>query len=320
MVKEDYRGRPLISVVMPVYNGEHYLREAIDSILDQTFTDFEFIIIDDGSTDRSAKIIRGYNDARIRFVRQDNAGLPAALNKGIELSSGKYIARMDADDISYPERLFIQFNYLRRNPDVVVLGGAAILMDEGGNDICKMIPPISGVDIKNKLPETPFIHPSVVFLKQCFFEAGRYPESLKYAPEDAALFNKMSKLGVFANIPQPLIGYRLTPQSLSLRNGLNKKLLDRAVRKELDGTLTETECLVLERKAKNIPLQMKKAAYYSLLAKKYLWDNPQPKKSMVNFVQSIALYPWWLSSYLLLIVSVMVPNKWIVWVYRRLKG
>lgn len=114
---------PIISVIMSVYNGELYLREAIDSILNQTFTQFELIIINDGSKDNSISIIKSYNDKRIVLIDNDgNKGLIYSLNKGIEVSKGKYIARMDADDISLPERLNEQYLFLEKNNQIGVCG------------------------------------------------------------------------------------------------------------------------------------------------------------------------------------------------------
>jgi glycosyltransferase involved in cell wall biosynthesis len=126
---------PLISVVMPVYNAAQYLREAIDSILNQTFRDFEFIIINDGSTDRSLEIIQSYNDDRIRLINQKNTGLAKALNNGIAIAKSDFIARMDADDISIPERLTSQFSFLESNVDVVAVGSNAEVIDKEGNHV-----------------------------------------------------------------------------------------------------------------------------------------------------------------------------------------
>ena len=114
---------PKLSVIMPAYNAEKYIGEAIESILNQTFTDFEFIIIDDGSSDHTADIIKGFHDERIRFIQNEkNSGVANTLNKGLELSQGEYIARMDADDISLPARFEKQVAFMEANPDVAVVG------------------------------------------------------------------------------------------------------------------------------------------------------------------------------------------------------
>jgi glycosyltransferase involved in cell wall biosynthesis len=112
-----------ITVLMPVYNGEKYLREAIDSIFNQTFTDFEFLIVDDGSTDNSVEIINSYQNSRINLVKNDkNEGLVYTLNRGLSLAKGEYIARMDCDDISLPERLKKQIDFLDSNSEIAVVG------------------------------------------------------------------------------------------------------------------------------------------------------------------------------------------------------
>jgi glycosyltransferase involved in cell wall biosynthesis len=133
---------PRISVVMSVYNGEKYLRQAIESILQQTYTDFEFIIIDDGSTDSSREIIQSYDDKRIRLViNEQNIGLTKSLNKGIRLAKGEFIARMDADDISLPQRFEKQVAYLDSHPEVGVLGTYANIIDHRGKIINNIIFP-----------------------------------------------------------------------------------------------------------------------------------------------------------------------------------
>ena len=113
---------PLITVLMPVFNADKYLNIAIDSILSQTFSNFEFLIIDDGSTDKSVEIIQAYTDSRIRFIQNvSNQGISATLNKGISLSTTELIARMDADDICYPERLENQYNFFMADPECALL-------------------------------------------------------------------------------------------------------------------------------------------------------------------------------------------------------
>ena len=127
---------PRVTVLMPVYNAERFLREAIDSILGQSFKHFEFLIIDDGSTDASADIIASYRDSRIRFVRnRTNLGITPTLNKGIALASCELIARMDADDISHPQRLQKQFGYMKRNPECALLSSWARVISEDGKFI-----------------------------------------------------------------------------------------------------------------------------------------------------------------------------------------
>lgn len=129
---------PLISVIMPVYNAEKYLREAIDSILFQTYTNFELLLINDGSTDRSKDIILSYNDKRIRYIENEtNLKLIATLNKGIDLATGEYIARMDADDISSTKRLETQMNYMLKHPNVDLCSTWGYMITEKGDILGK---------------------------------------------------------------------------------------------------------------------------------------------------------------------------------------
>jgi glycosyltransferase involved in cell wall biosynthesis len=127
------RSYPKVSVVMSVYNGEKYLCEAIDSILNQTFENFEFLIVNDGSTDRTLEILQSYRDPRIKVINNErNIGLTASLNKGLKIAKGEYVARMDADDVSFPHRLEQQKAFLDRNPRVAMVGSWAEVIDESG--------------------------------------------------------------------------------------------------------------------------------------------------------------------------------------------
>ncbi len=206
---------PDISVVMSVYNGEKYLREAIKSILNQTFKDFEFIIVNDGSTDKSLEIIKSYNDPRIVFIDQENKGLAAALNVGIKAAKGKYIARMDADDISYSERLKKQIEFMENHPEYVAIGSWANYITDDGEYLymCKM--PIESLSLKSSLPyECPFIHSSVSMRTEIVRAVGGYKDVGRYFyQEDILLWIDLSRIGKFYNILEPLLNFRITPSS-----------------------------------------------------------------------------------------------------------
>lgn len=203
--------RPLFTVLMPVYNGEKYLREAIDSILNQTLTDFEFLIIDDGSKDNSVQIINSYNDARIRLVRNEtNLGISKTLNRGIEMASSEFIARMDADDISYPTRLQKQYDYLIKNPDCALLSTWAKMITEQ-NEHIRTEQYRSRLHYYNLTFECWMYHPTVVFTKSAAKDVGMY--SIPYA-EDFELFWQLSRKYKIACLEEVLVDYRVTDQSL----------------------------------------------------------------------------------------------------------
>ena len=128
---------PKISVLMCVYNDEDWLKNSIDSIVNQTFTDFEFVIVNDGSTDNSLEIINSYSDDRIRIINnEENLGLPKSLNRGLNLCKSELIARMDADDISMNNRLEKQYKYLKKNKEIALIGGQAEYIDSDGSKKC----------------------------------------------------------------------------------------------------------------------------------------------------------------------------------------
>lgn len=210
---------PKVTVLMPVYNGEHYLREAIESILNQSFSEFEFLVIDDGSTDHSAEIVASYNDPRIRVLRNGrNLGLIATLNSGIEIAKGEYIARMDCDDVSLPERLEKQVAYLDENPDCAVIATHVMLMDESGaprgtwSDDAKTA---TYGEIRSFLPKANCIaHPSVMIRTE-ILKRYRYNPA-QTAAEDYDLWLRLCADGVrIEKITEPLLRYRLNPLSVT---------------------------------------------------------------------------------------------------------
>ena len=196
------------SVLMSVYNGEQYLAEAINSILDQTFTDFEFVIINDGSTDSTDDILRSYKDPRIRVFEQSNIGLARSLNRGVSLARGEYIARMDHDDLSMPERLAKQVDFLDTHPEVGIVGAACLFRDEIKGVEWK--PPVHTLDEelrRNLIKGNPFIHTSVMMRKSLLEMVGGYDESYPFA-QDYALWVQLATHTKMANLPDVLVVHR----------------------------------------------------------------------------------------------------------------
>jgi glycosyltransferase involved in cell wall biosynthesis len=201
---------PAVSVVMPVYNGESHLCEAIDSILGQSFVDFEFIIVDDGSTDSSARIVKAYRDPRIRLVQQENSGIAIALNKGIKLARGEYIARMDADDISLPGRLDCQYNYLMNHGETDILGGQAHIIDMHGEVIGDNIKPISQQVIKKAIEYAcPLIHPTYMVRKSVYLELDGYRARFPPCEDYDFLLRALDSGKGIANLDKYLLYYRV---------------------------------------------------------------------------------------------------------------
>lgn len=199
-----------ITVLMPVYNGGKCLKEAVESILSQTFDDFEFLIINDGSTDDTRDILESYNDPRIRLIHTDNNGVATALNMGVEMAKGKYIARMDADDISLPNRLEIEKDYLDRNPDVAVIHGMVDYIDRYGNIIRRNVGVRqSTVDTKWLLLwKTTVIHPTVMIRAEVLRRNNLNYRVETNLAEDFDLWSRLSLVGDFLFLPQVLLRYR----------------------------------------------------------------------------------------------------------------
>jgi len=208
---------PTISVVMSVYNAEKYIDEAILSILNQTYKNFEFIIINDGSTDKSLEIIEKYKnqDERIVLISRENKGLIASLNEGIEKARGKYIARMDADDISLPQRFEEQVKFMEENQDIGVCGTWIEVFGKNRKDsIWKIV--TKHEELKTRLLfSVPVAHPSVIMRKELIEKYNlRYQEQYKHA-EDYKFWLDYSKYTRFTNIPKKLFRYRYLETSVS---------------------------------------------------------------------------------------------------------
>ena len=209
---------PKVNVLMSVYNGEKYLREAIDSILGQTFKDFEFLIINDGSTDKTGEILKSYNDPRIKIINNEkNIGLTKSLNKGLRLARGEYIARQDADDISMPERLKKEVEFLEQNINVGLVGTDYLFINEKGK-VVHFIKCLNGSrELKTKLlGGNQFGHGSVMFRRECAEKIGIYRKEFKYAQDfDFAL--RISEVSDLANITEFLYKWRININSVSVK-------------------------------------------------------------------------------------------------------
>lgn len=203
---------------MSVFNGEKHLRESVESILNQSFTDFEFLIIDDGSKDSTLEILHSYDDSRIKIIRNsENIGLTKSLNIGLELAKGEYIARMDADDICYPKRLEKQVRFLENNKNIGVLGTSRELINDNNEIIGRVFSTGSSIILKwhSLFGSHGIAHPTVMVRKTLIDMAGGYNPKYTYA-QDAELWNKLSMITNFSNLPDILLKYRVNENQISL--------------------------------------------------------------------------------------------------------
>ncbi len=230
-VEVDAINDPVVSVLMSVHNGERYLREAIDSILEQSFTKFEFIIIDDGSSDRSADIINGFEDPRIvRLFNNANHGLAYSLNRGLKKARGLYVARQDADDISLPERLSRQVSFLQAAEAIGLVGTGSRWIDDRGGTVRVWNPPTNPKEIQQKiLRALPILHATIMFRLRCLKAIdGFYDESYPVAQDTDFLF-RFSEAWDVSNISDSLYIVRQHMETTSSKRGEDQqKYLNRA--------------------------------------------------------------------------------------------
>jgi glycosyltransferase involved in cell wall biosynthesis len=222
---------PKITVILPVYNCELYIQTAVESILNQTYTDFEFLIIDDASTDATVTILKNILDSRIQLIQKPkNSGYTNSLNYGLQMAKGEYIARMDADDISYPERFAQQIAYLEAHPEVVVCGTTYKIV---GNDkrICL---PIDNETIKIGLLWGNCIsHPSVMIRKNVIDEYSICYDITKEPAEDYHMWIQLLAFGKLHNLPAVLLEYRVYSNQVSRKRAEEQKKSDIAAKFKL---------------------------------------------------------------------------------------
>jgi glycosyltransferase involved in cell wall biosynthesis len=204
---------PTVSVVMPVYNGERFVVEAFRSILAQTFRDFELLVVDDGSTDNTAALLAAEQaaDARVVVHRQPtNQGFLAALETGCARARGRYLARLDADDVSLPERLARQVAFMDAHPEVGVVGSAIHVIDDRGvRSRTKSYPTGSGLAAWSMIFFNSLAHPAAMFRRSAFEAVGGYPAGCAGGTEDYAIFLEISRVARLANLPDVLLLYRI---------------------------------------------------------------------------------------------------------------
>ena len=233
---ENFISAPLISVVMSVYNGEKYLRSSIDSILDQTYKNFEFIIINDGSTDSTKEIILSYDDPRICLIdNEENMGLTKSLNKGLKIARGEYIARMDADDVSMPGRFESQIDFLNHHQDYAVVGTFLKVINEDSKVVFTIEKPTQHADIREFLNKDNCIgHGSAMIRKTCLQNVGFYDESIEKS-QDYELWLRISQNYRLANIPQYLYMWRNHKENISEKHRNEQKHFVEMVKTRAEG-------------------------------------------------------------------------------------
>lgn len=208
---------PGVSVVMAVYNGERYLADAVESTLSQSFADWELVVVDDGSTDGSSRILAEYAaaDPRVVVHRQENGGMAAALNQGLDLARAPLVARLDADDLSLPGRLEQQHRFLRDHPEVGMVGGQAAIIDRNGREVAEARYPLDDKAIRDQMKRTTaFVHSSVMIRREVLDRTGGYRSQFDSA-EDLDLWLRVAERAQLAHLPEKVAAYRIHPEQTS---------------------------------------------------------------------------------------------------------
>jgi len=300
---------PKITVLMPVYNEEKFLKEAIESILNQTFYDFEFLIIDDGSEDGSHDIIQSYQDERIILISRKNHGLAYSLNEGIEKGRGKFIARMDGDDISLPQRLKKQDNFLETHADIGIVGTWAIIMTENGEDLYLEERPLKDMEIRKFLMRTsPFFHGSVMFRRDLFESCGPYPQEFKWG-QDWVLWHRFAAKTNLANIGEPLYKYRMRPGGAINRPKKEKEKLNTIIYRYLEKKrLSSEDLFFLESLGNRSKKRRDVANYFFKCGNLFLQMKKDHLKARGMLKRSLQLYPFNIRSVIYFLFTFLTPE------------
>lgn len=317
---------PRVTVLMSVYNGLPEVEEAVRSILAQTFADFEFLIIDDGSTDGSSTVLDRWadGDPRVRVLHQENRGLSHSLRRGVEEARGELIARQDADDVSEPERLERQVAFLEAHPDVVLVGTGATVLDKHGRRLWDAAVETDDAVLRGMLRSTsPFYHGSTMFRRDATLAAGSYRTEPHV--EDIFLWRALAKAGRIANLPEPLYRFRLSPTS---QNNVTRAIASRkrAILEALfdsgDSAIPADDLAFLESIGAQLPPRIRRAQYEVNIARGLLHRADRPDASRRSALRAVRLAPFLADPWaLLLLASVPAPlrRRWFEHRMRRVK-
>ncbi len=302
---------PPITVVMPVYNAERYLARALESVLGQSFGEFELIVIDDGSTDSSLSLLKRYerHDLRLRLLSRENRGLVATLNEGLELARGEFVARMDADDLSLPRRFEQQIAFMDANPEVVCLGGYYDLIDWRGRLLTTMTPPTDHTGIENEMlaGHTPICHPSAMVRREALSRVGNYDPEMMLA-EDLDLWLRLGEIGAMANLPVSIVRYRLHDHSLSEQAGLRQRQVARKACERAYGRRGIQGHFQAVEPAR--PQSDRRSRHkFSLLYGWWAFNSGQRRTALAYGLRCLRLMPWDKEGLRLLACSAIKPMR-----------
>ncbi len=300
---------PIVSVIMPVFNGQEYVAAAIESVLAQTYPDFELLITDDGSTDASLKLLRSYasQDPRIHLNTQKNRGLTPTLNALWQRARGTFIAVLEQDDVAMPDRLARQVSFLEQHPQVVGVSGAQILIDHQGRLLTCLSLPLDNSEIQAAAlaGHSSLCHPGVMLRRTALAAIGGYDETLGLA-HDLDLWLRLGEIGELANLAQPVVKYRLHNRSLSELYCQQQRQEGRLVcerawqRRGIEGHF---EATALWRPGPD------RASQHHFMLKYGWWafNSQQRQTAIIYGLKAIQKLPWTIAGWKLLLAALLKP-------------
>ena len=312
-MEKSPNNEPAVSVIMSVYNGHEHLSRAIESILSQTFRDFEFLIVDDGSTDDSFDIITSHSrkDPRIKVLRNEvNIGLTRSLNKALTAVRRQYIARQDSDDISLPERLKRQFDFLTTHPEVCLVGCSAIIIDSSGREIRPRPYNLAPSGIRNFMRRHNLLtHGSVMFRRGEILALGGYREQFHYA-QDYDLWLRIMERYYIHILPEYLYKTRISLENISMSRAILQdeyaSIARRFHRERIRRGTDSYDAFFKTFKPDNIPTSGPKAkARYHFLKAMYLLGEDMITDMRKELLASLKYYPSSIRSYFYIMISLV---------------
>jgi glycosyltransferase involved in cell wall biosynthesis len=305
---------------MTVKNGFPYLEETINSVLNSSYQDFEFIILDDGSTDGTAEYLLTLKQEHIKVFLQSNTGVAKAKNRAISFSEGEFIAIIDADDICAVQRLENQVAFLKENSEYSLVGGFVDIIDKDGSYLYTEGKPITDADIRQHQEDrNPWTHSSVMFTRKAFNQVGGYYEPVKQYVVDYVLLYQLSRFGKVHQLPEVVVSYRIVPTALSAK--ANSKEFDEiCMRAVKTGSMNKADLERME-KLKNVEARtpdFKLSMYHLYIGRSFLFHNYQPKQAKKHLKACLKVNPQLKIARYYLVMTRFLPAFIIKMIYRAL--
>lgn len=311
---------PRVSVIITVKNGLPYLRSAIASVQQQTFQDWELIVLDDGSSDATWSYLQSLQEPKLRAFTQENTGVATAKNRAIERSTGEYIAILDADDLWEPKKLERQVAFLDQYQDYVLLGTAVRIIDPDDRYLYTEGKPQDDADNRRMLElKNAWTHSSLLFRREAFQRVGGYYEPIRQYFVDYMLVYQLAQVGKMYQLPSPLVSYRITPGSLSTKadSPAFKAIMMRSLQAGKVSDEDQLKLQSIKQQEKAAP-HFKKAVYHLFLGRSFLLHNYQPSQARYHLSKARELHPALKIAWVYWIISLVVPHWATHWIYRQL--